>query len=99
MYTVQALWTAAREGLSLIALVCNNRKYHILQVELARGGIPERGPHAASLTSLADPEIHWVELARGMGVEAVRVETAEALTRELTRAFKESGPRVIEMLI
>jgi acetolactate synthase-1/2/3 large subunit len=99
MYTLQALWTAAREELNLVTLICNNRKYHILRLELARGGITEPGPHATSLTSLANPDIHWADLARGVGVEAVRVETAESLTRELARAVKESGPRVIEMLI
>lgn len=99
MYTLQALWTAAREELDLVILVCNNRKYHILQIELARGGITELGPHATSLTSLVNPETHWAELARGMGVEAVRVETAESLTRELAQAVRESGPRVIEMMI
>lgn len=99
MYTLQALWTAAREELNLVILICNNRKYHILQIELARGGVTNPGPHATSLTSLANPEIHWAELARGMGVNAVRVATAESLTRELAQAFKESGPRVIEMLI
>jgi len=99
MYTLQALWTAAREKLDLVTLICNNREYRILRIELARGGTPEPGPHATSLTSLAHPEIHWAELARGMGVEAVRVETAESLTRELARAVKESGPRVIEMLM
>ncbi len=99
MYTLQALWTAAREKLDLVTLICNNRKYQILRLELARGGTTEPGPYATSLTSLANPEIHWAELARGMGVEAVRVETAESLTRELARAVKESGPRVIEMLM
>jgi acetolactate synthase I/II/III large subunit len=99
MYTLQALWTAAREALNLVTLICNNRRYRILQVELARGGITEPGPHAVSLTSLANPEIHWTELARGMGVDAVRVETAESLTGELARAIKEPGPRLIEMLI
>jgi len=99
MYTVQALWTQAREKLDVTTLICNNRRYRILQVELARAGITEPGRVARSLTSLAEPEINWCSIAAGMGVPAVRVETAEALCVELERALKERGPNLIEMLI
>lgn len=99
MYTVQSLWTQAREKLDVTTLICNNRRYRILQVELARAGITEPGRVARSLTSLADPEINWSSIASGMGVPAVRVETAEALCVELERALKQRGPNLIEMLI
>jgi len=99
MYTVQALWTQAREALDVTTLVCNNRRYRILQVELARAGITEPGRKARSLTSLANPEIQWARLAAGMGVPAVRVETAEDLCTQLERALNEHGPNLIEMLI
>ena len=99
MYTVQALWTQARERLNVTTLVCNNRRYRILQVELARAGVTEPGRKARSLTSLANPEIEWARIAAGMGVPAVRVETAEALCMQLERALAEPGPNLIEMLI
>jgi acetolactate synthase-1/2/3 large subunit len=99
MYTLQALWTQAREKLDVTTLICNNRRYRILQVELARAGITEPGPKARALTSLADPEISWSSMAAGMGVQAVRVETAEALTLELERCLKQRGPNLIEMMI
>jgi acetolactate synthase-1/2/3 large subunit len=99
MYTLQALWTQAREKLDVTTLVCNNRRYRILQVELARAGITEPGRNARALTSLAQPEIGWASMAAGMGVPAVRVETAEALCVELKRALKQSGPNLIEMMI
>jgi acetolactate synthase-1/2/3 large subunit len=99
MYTVQALWTQAREGLNVTTLLCNNRRYRILQVELARAGVTEPGRKARSLTSLAEPEIEWARIAAGMGVPAVRVETAEALCSQLERALAEPGPHLIEMLI
>ena len=99
MYTVQSLWTQAREKLDVTTLICNNRRYRILQVELARAGITEPGRQARALTSLAQPEINWSSLASGMGVPAVRVETAEALAVELQRALKERGPNLIEMMI
>jgi acetolactate synthase I/II/III large subunit len=99
MYTVQALWTQAREGLNVTTLICNNRRYRILQVELARAGVNEPGRKARSLTSLANPEIEWAKIAAGMGIPAVRVDTAEMLTTQMERALAESGPNLIEMLI
>ena len=99
MYTLQALWTQAREGLDVTTIICNNRRYRILQVELARAGVTEPGHKARSLTSLANPEIEWSTIAAGLGVPAVRVETAEALCRQLERALAERGPNLIEMLI
>jgi acetolactate synthase I/II/III large subunit len=99
MYTLQALWTQAREGLNVTTLVCNNRRYRILQVELARAGITEPGRKARALTSLANPEIEWAKIAAGMGIPAVRVETAEMLCNQLERALGEPGPNLIEMLI
>ena len=99
MYTLQALWTQAREHLDVTTLVCNNRRYRILQVELARAGVTEPGRKARSLTSLADPEIEWAKLASGMGVPAVRVDSAGALLTQLERALAERGPNLIEMLI
>jgi acetolactate synthase-1/2/3 large subunit len=99
MYTVQSLWTQARESLNVTTVICNNRRYRILQVELARAGITEPGRKARSLTSLANPEIEWASIAAGMGVPAARVETAEALCTQLERALAEPGPNLIEMLI
>jgi acetolactate synthase-1/2/3 large subunit len=99
MYTLQALWTNAREGLNVTSIICNNRAYRILQVELARAGIREPGPGARALTRLDHPEINWCDLARGMGIPGVRVETSEALARELKRALAEPGPKLIEMLM
>ncbi|MBF6569539.1 MAG: acetolactate synthase large subunit [Candidatus Binataceae bacterium] len=99
MYTLQALWTNARESLDVITIICNNRAYRILQVELARAGVTEPGKYARSLTRLDEPEINWVDLARGMGVPGVRVSTADELVRELERALPERGPKLIEMMM
>jgi acetolactate synthase-1/2/3 large subunit len=99
MYTLQSLWTQARERLNITTVICNNRSYRILDVELARAGIAEPGAAARSLTSLGNPDLDWVALAKGIGVPGVRVETAEALSKELDRALKESGPELIEMLM
>ncbi|HUY18992.1 MAG TPA: acetolactate synthase large subunit [Candidatus Binataceae bacterium] len=99
MYTLQALWTNAREALDITTVICNNHSYRILQVELSRAGITEPGPKARSLTMLDNPEINWVEMARGMGVPGVRVSSADELVRELERAIPERGPNLIEMMM
>jgi acetolactate synthase-1/2/3 large subunit len=99
MYTVQALWTQAREGLNITTLICSNRSYRILQIELTRAGITSYGPNTRALTELTQPAIDWVKIAQGFGVPGVTVSTAEDLAQELGKALAEPGPHLIEMLL
>lgn len=99
MYTLQSLWTQAREGLNVTTLIFSNRSYAILNVELARAGIESPGPRAASLTDLSNPDIDWVRMAGGMGVPGTRPESAEELVNALERAYAEPGPHLIEVVI
>ena len=98
MYTLQALWTQAREGLHVVTLLCSNRSYRILEVEQQRAGT-RPGPRAASLTDLAGPPIDWVLLARGMGVPATRVDSTAALREALARSLAAPGPHLRELTI
>jgi len=97
MYTLQALWTQAREGLNVTTVVLANRSYAILNMELHRVGADAGGPLARRLLDLTGPELDFVALAGGMGVPARRVETAEALTAALLSSFAEPGPSLIEV--
>ena len=99
MYTLQALWTQAREGLNVTTLVLSNRSYAILNMELHRVGADAGGPMARRLLDLTDPELDFCDLARGMGVPARRVENAEDLATALAAGFAEPGPTVIEVLL
>ena len=99
LYTLQALWTMAREQLDVTVVVCANRAYRILRVELARAGIAEPGPAALALTDLARPALDWAALARGFGVPAVRVQSAGELAAALARALAEPGPQLVEALL
>jgi acetolactate synthase-1/2/3 large subunit len=99
MYTLQSLWTQAREQLHVTTIICNNRSYRILGIELARAGAKDVGPQAQRLIGLTEPPIDWVSLANGMGVPGARVDTAEDLARELERALAEAGPRLIEAIV
>jgi acetolactate synthase-1/2/3 large subunit len=99
MYTAQALWTHAREGLDITTLICSNRTYAILLEELARAGVKEPEPHARAVTSLGDPALDWVSLSRGMGVPASRATTTRELAAAMRDALAEPGPHLVEMVL
>jgi acetolactate synthase-1/2/3 large subunit len=98
LYTLQALWTMAREALDVTVVLYNNRAYSILNMELGRVGA-EAGPVAKGLFDLSHPPIDFVALAMGLGVPASRPETAEDFTDTLERALHEPGPTLIEAVI
>ncbi len=95
MYTNQALWTMAREGLNVVNVVFVNHSYRILQIELHRTGAGNPGPAARSMLNLDGPEIDWVDLARSLGVEGHSAHTGEEMDAALERAFAEGGPHLI----
>jgi len=99
MYTVQSLWTQAREQLNVKTIICNNASYRILGIELMRTGVKEFGKQAQSMIGLRNPAIDWVSISKGLGVPAVRVETAEGLAREMERTLAEAGPQLIEAVL
>jgi len=96
MYTLQGLWTQAREGLDVTTVVLANRSYAILQVELARVGAGAPGRRSRDMLEIGRPNLDWVELARGMGVPACRVTRAEDFHEHFSRAMAEPGPHLIE---
>ncbi|HEY2775278.1 MAG TPA: acetolactate synthase large subunit [Candidatus Binatia bacterium] len=99
MYTLQALWTQAREKLDVTTLIFANRSYSILNIELSRVGAGEPGPKALAMLDLHNPELDWCALARGMGVEASRAETSEQLASQFADAMATRGPRLIEIVL
>jgi len=99
MYTLQALWTQARESLNVTTVIFANRAYRILQMEHHRlGGGSAPGPGAGSVMSLDNPALDWVKLAQGMGVSACRATTIEEFNHSLQGLLKEPGPNLIEAL-
>lgn len=99
MYTLQALWTQAREGLDVTTVVFSNRKYMILQVETVRLGLAEPDTKGAGMADLANPNLDFVRLAEGLGVHAVRADAAEDFARQFKEAMEEPGPHLIEAAI
>ena len=99
MYTVQGLWTLAREGLDVTVVVFANHVYRILGIELGRTGAGAPGPAASKLLGLDAPAIDWVSLAKGLGLPATRCQTAEDFDAAFARAMAESGPALIEAVV
>jgi acetolactate synthase I/II/III large subunit len=98
MYTLQALWTQARENLPVTTVILANRKYQILIGEYANVGA-NPGRTAMDMLDLGNPDLDWVKLAYGMGVEAARVSTLDDCAALMQTSFKRSGPFVIELVI
>jgi acetolactate synthase I/II/III large subunit len=99
MYTVQALWTQAREGLDVTTILLNNRSYAILKHELANLGAGDAGRGALDMMELDRPALDWVGIARGMGVEAARAETLKELERHFAAGLRSEGPYLIDLVL
>ena len=96
MYTVQGLWTIARENLDVTVIVFANHIYRILGVELSRTGAGKPGASAASLLDLGSPRIDWISVATGLGLPAVRCDSAESFDKAFAGAMGQRGPMFIE---
>jgi acetolactate synthase-1/2/3 large subunit len=96
MYTNQALWTLAREGLDVVTVILTNRRYKILEHEYFKTGANELGPKADTLFDIGNPNIDWAHLAKGMGMEGHRAETAEDFAKKLEAALTADGPQLID---
>ena len=98
MYSIQALWTQAREKLNVTTVILSNRKYAILLGELENVGA-KIGKVALDMLNIGDPDIGWVGLANSLGVAAGRAETIEAFTALFKASIKAEGPYLIELVI
>jgi len=99
MYTLQALWTLAREILDLLVIILKNYSYDILNIQLDRVGVKNPGEKALSLLDLSNPIIDWLALAQGMGVRAHAASTTDEFSNYLQEALNSKGPCLIEILL
>jgi acetolactate synthase-1/2/3 large subunit len=99
MYTVQSLWTEARENLNILTLIWANRAYAILKGELMNVGAENPGRKAHDMLSLDNPALDWVSLAKGMGVPARKVDTVEDLAKAVKAGLAHKGPMLIEVVL
>ncbi|GLU31978.1 acetolactate synthase large subunit [Trinickia caryophylli] len=97
MYTIQSLWTQAREGLDVTTIIFANNSYAILKAEYANMGAGAPGTRALDMIDIDRPRIDWLSMAKSMGVPAVAVDTAEAFHKAMTDSVRERGPCLIEV--
>ncbi|WP_146346655.1 acetolactate synthase large subunit [Falsiphaeobacter marinintestinus] len=98
MYTVQSLWTMARENLDVTVIVFANRGYQILRNELTNVGVESFGRNAQAMFDVESPELDWVSLAKGHGVPASRADTMDDFVRALSHGLESGGPSLIEVV-
>jgi acetolactate synthase-1/2/3 large subunit len=99
LYTAQAYWTQAREGLDITTVVFNNRAYRILQGEMRNVGVTDPGERARDMLELERPVLNWAGLAKGFGVAFGRAETCEELSSEIAQGLASDGPYLIEAVL
>jgi benzoylformate decarboxylase len=101
MYTIQSMWTAAHHGVGAKFVVCNNRSYQLLKLNVQQYWRErELTDHTfPGSFDLGDPEIRFDELARSMGVPAARVETADEVGPAIAEALEEDGPYLIDLVL
>jgi acetolactate synthase-1/2/3 large subunit len=97
MYTIQSLWTQAREGLNVLTIVFANRIYQILRGEFDGVGAGEPGQRAMDMLKIDGPTIDFVSLAKGMGVPARSVDNVDDFVKALAEGVADKGPRLIEV--
>jgi acetolactate synthase-1/2/3 large subunit len=97
MYTLQSLWTQARENLNVTTIVFANRIYQILRGEFDGVGAGEPGQRALDMLKIDRPTLDWVALAKGMGVAGRAVDNVDDFVKALAEAIAEKGPRLIEV--
>ncbi|MEC8793632.1 MAG: acetolactate synthase large subunit [Pseudomonadota bacterium] len=99
MYTLQALWTQARENCNVVNIIFANRTYEILKGELMRVGADNPGRKAIDMLEIGRPDLDWVAISQGMGVPATRAFTSEEFNEQLARAVASEGPSLIEVVV
>jgi len=97
MYTLQALWTMARESLNITSVVFANREYAVLKREFSYLGVGAPGKRALDMFEIGRPDIDWVSLAKGMGVPGTRINSLEEFRKALREGFESGGPNLIEV--
>ncbi len=99
MYSLPALWTMAREKLDITVIICANRSYNILNIELARVGAKNPGPTTLAMLDLTNPEIDFAKLAQAQGVPATTATNTKDFAAQFAEAMTTKGPRLIEAIL
>ena len=99
MYTIQSLWTMARENLDVCVMIFSNRSYNILYSQLADVGAANPGPRAIDMLTLDRPTLDFAMMSKSMGVPGGQARNLEELTKQLTYAMSQKGPYLIDVIM
>jgi benzoylformate decarboxylase len=101
MYSIQALWTAAHHDLAILFVILNNGEYRILKhnMDSYRQRFGVRSDRTYPHMDLRPPDLGFVELAKGVGVQGARVTEPGDLGPALTRALSAQGPYLLDVLV
>ncbi len=99
MYTIQSLWTQARENLNVITIILDNQRYAILEMELTRVGATQGGKIASSMLDISSPSIDFISIAKSYNIEAFRTETSEEFRTALSKCLTIDGPSLIHAIL
>jgi acetolactate synthase I/II/III large subunit len=99
MYTIQSLWTQARERLNVTTIIFANNSYQILKLEFGNMGFGVPGPQASGLIDIDRPKIDWVAMGKSMGCPSIRVENAADFYTSMINSAREPDPMLIEVCL
>jgi acetolactate synthase-1/2/3 large subunit len=99
MYTLQALWTMAREGLNVTTVVFANREYSVLKREFASFGLGAPGARSLDMFEIGRPDLDWARLAKGLGVPSRKVTNLDEFGKALRAGFETEGPTLVEVVL
>jgi acetolactate synthase-1/2/3 large subunit len=99
MYTIQALWSMAREKTDVTVVLLNNKSYAILNIELARVGAGEPNAKTLSMLDLSNPDMDFSSIATGLGITATQARTSAEFREQFAEAMRTPGPRLIEAIL
>jgi acetolactate synthase-1/2/3 large subunit len=99
MYTIQSLWSMARENADVTVILLNNKSYAILNIELARVGAGEPNAKTLSMLDLSNPDMDFASIARGLGIRATQARSSSEFQTQFAEAMKTPGPCLIEAIL
>ena len=102
LYSIQALWTAVRYKLPVVWVICNNRAYKVLKVNMdiyLKDMIKDESRQSQYIGMDFDPNLNLASIAEGFGVNSRRVEDPATLRQVVEDALASGQPSLVDVVI